>query len=174
MEKNLSNRKERLFVELHHLMERQTELYGSLKTALSDEKNRIVNADLKGLAETGQRKETLLLRIQGLEKDRIELMKELSGILKISFQDLTVGKLMAYSRGYYTNRIKRSRDTLLKLAGQIKQMNRLNKLLVRHTLELITGSYAFLSQLAAPQPVYQSTGGLRLGHQSGKYISDSI
>ena len=66
MKKDLSNRKERLFVELHNLMERQTALYSSLKTALSDEKNRIVNVDLEGLAETGQRKETLLLNIQGL------------------------------------------------------------------------------------------------------------
>ena len=171
---HIPNHKGTLLEELLGLMEKQRGLYVSLKSALFTEKQQIVNMDLKGLAETGQFKEGLLVELQRLEKDRVHLMKDLSALLQVSFQDMTVGRLMTFSHGYYKNRIEKLRDKLLKLAGQIKQMNLLNKQLVQHTLELIKGSYSFLSQLATPDPVYQSSGGLRLRHQPGKFLSNNI
>ena len=171
---HIPNHRETLFERLLGLMEKQRDLYVSLKSALFTEKQQIVNMDLKGLAETGQFKEGILLELQRLEKDRIHLMKDLSALLQVSFQDMTVGRLMGFSHGHFKNRIEKLRDTLLKLAEQIKQANVLNKQLVQHTLELVKGSYSFLSQLAAPDPVYQRSGGLRLRHQSGKFISNSI
>jgi len=167
-------REDRLLGNLLALMENQAALYGDLKKALSEEKLRIVSLDLQGLAATGRLKETLVTKIQSLEKDRIKVMRGLAEISSITFQDLTVGNLIARSRGYTQKRILQSRETLLKLAEQIRQMNRLNKMLVRHTLELIAGSYSFLSQLAAPDSVYQSSGGLRPRHQNGKFISNTI
>ncbi len=174
MKHRVPNNKETLFDELLGLMEKQQALYVSLKSALFAEKQQIVNVDLKGLAETGQVKEGLLVKLRRLEKERIHLVKDLSALLQVSFQDMTVGRLMALSHGYYQKRILILRDALLKLAGQIKQINRLNRMLVQHTLELIKGSYSFLSQLATPESVYQSSGGLRLRHQSGKFISNNI
>jgi flagellar biosynthesis/type III secretory pathway chaperone len=170
----LPDRKEMLLGKLLALMEKQTQVYESLSTALGDEKDRIINIDLNGLTETGQRKEILFLKIQRLEQDRINLMKDLSEILKISCPDLTFGKLMAYSRGYTKDRLKKSRGALLNLSGKIRRMNHFNKLLINHSLELVTGSYSFLSYLATPDTVYHSSGGLQLRPQSGKFISDSI
>jgi flagellar biosynthesis/type III secretory pathway chaperone len=170
----LPDRKEMLLAELFALMEKQTQVYESLGSALRDEKDRIISIDLNGLTETGQLKEMLFREIQRLEQDRINLMKDLSEILKISHKDLTVGKLMAYTRGYSKERLRKSREALLNLSGKIRRMNHFNKLLIRHSLELITGSYSYLSHLAAPDTVYHSSGGLRLRHQSGKLISNSI
>ncbi|OQY45222.1 MAG: hypothetical protein B6240_09095 [Desulfobacteraceae bacterium 4572_87] len=171
---NLLSNKEMLFGKLLALMEKQTQAYESLSAALGDEKERIVRIDLHGLAETGQRKEVLFRKIQGLEQDRINLMKDLSEMLKISRPDLTVGKLMAYAHGPHKDRLKKSRGALLDLSGKIQRMNHFNKLLIRHSLELVTGSYSFLSHLAAPDTVYHSSGGLRLRNRSGRFISDSI
>jgi flagellar biosynthesis/type III secretory pathway chaperone len=171
---NLRSNKEMLFGKLLALMEKQTQVYESLSTALGDEKERIVSIDLNGLTEAGQRKEILFRKIQGLEQDRIDLMKDLSEILKISSPDLTVGRLMAYTHGYTKDRLKKSRGALLDLSGKIQRMNHFNKLLISHSLELVTGSYSFLSYLAAPDTVYHSSGGLRLRHRSGRFISDSI
>jgi flagellar biosynthesis/type III secretory pathway chaperone len=168
------NREEGMLGNLLGLMENQIELYGNLKTTLSDEKSRIVSLDIKGLAETGRLKERLMTRIQNLESDRIIVMKSLSEMWDVAFQDLTLARLISRYRGRYKKRIIQSRITLLRLAEQIRHMNRQNKMLVRHTLELIAGSYAYLSQLAAPESIYQSSGGMRQRHQSGKFISNNI
>ncbi len=174
MKDNFSDEKAMLFGRLVALMEKQAQSYESMRSALCDEKERIINIDLKGLAETGQRKQSLLEKIERLEKDRINLMKDFSKILKISIQGLTVRKLMGYTRGYDKDRLNKSRQALLDLAGETRRMNQFNKLLISHSLELIVGSYSFLSHLAAPDTVYHRSGGLRVRHQSGKFISDSI
>jgi flagellar biosynthesis/type III secretory pathway chaperone len=171
---NFPDAKALLFGRLLALMEKQAQSYDSLRNALHDEKERIIHIDLKGLAETGQKKQSLLGKIEKLEEDRINLMKDFSKVLKISIQSLTVRKLMAYTRGYDKGRLNKSREALLDLAGEIRRMNQFNKLLISHSLELIIGSYSFLSHLAAPDTVYHSSGGLRLRHQSGKFISDNI
>jgi flagellar biosynthesis/type III secretory pathway chaperone len=171
---NFPDAKAMLFSQLVALMEKQAQSYDSMRSALRDEKERIINIDLQGLAETDQRKQSLLGKIGRLEEDRINLMKDFSKILKISIQGLTVRKLMAYTRGEDKDRLSKSREALLDLAGEIRRMNQFNKLLISHSLELIVGSYSFLSHLAAPDTVYHSSGGLRLRHQSGKFISDDI
>ena len=109
-----------------------------------------------------------------MEQDRINLMKDFSKILNISGPDLTVGNLLAYAHGYTKDRLKKSRGALLDLSGKIQRMNHFNKMLISHSLELVTGSYSFLSYLATPDTVYHSSGGLRVRNQSGKFISDSI
>jgi len=174
MQDKLSDRKEMLLGELLALMERQVQLYDSLRRALSDEKDRIISVDHNGVNETGQRKLALLGKIRRLEEDRIRLVEDLSEILKIPSQGLTVNNLMLYARGSQKDRLEKFREALLDLAGGIRRMNHFNKLMLRHSLELITGSYSFLSHLAAPDTVYHSSGGLRLRHQSGKFISGDI
>ena len=104
---NLSNRREILLGELLTLMEKQTQLYESLKSALRDEKDRIIKVDFKGISETSQWKETLFGKIRRLEGDRIRLMEDLSEILKIPSKGLTVANLMAYVRGSHNDRLKK-------------------------------------------------------------------
>ena len=171
---NFPDEKAVLFGRLISLMEKQTQSYNTLRSALRDERERIINIDLKGLAETGQRKQSLLGNIKRLEEVRINLMKDFSKTLKIPIQGLTVRKLTAYTRGYDKDRLNKCREALLDLAGEIRRMNQFNKSLIGHSLELIVGSYSFLSHLAAPDTVYHRSGGLRLRHQSGKFVSNSI
>jgi flagellar biosynthesis/type III secretory pathway chaperone len=174
MQSDLSNRKETLFNALLTLMEKQTELYESLKDALRDEKERITKVDFEGIRETSERKEMLFGKIRRLEGNRVRLMEDFSKVLKIPYRGLTVNKLMSHARGSQKDHLRKSREGLLDLAGRIRKMNKFNKLLLDHSLKLITVSYSFLRQLAARDAVYQSSGGLRLRQQSGKFISNSI
>ncbi len=174
MKGNLLNRKELLFGELLELMDEQTKLYESLKNALGEEKDRIIKVDFKGINETSEWKSALSVKIHRVEENRMRLMEDLSAILEIPSQGLTVANLMPYARGSHKDRLKKSREGLLNLAGRIRQMNHFNKLLLSHSMELIMGSYSFLSHLAAPNTVYHSSGGLRLRQQNGKFISNNI
>ena len=170
----LLNNKEILLEKLLGFVKEEARLYESLEGALHEERGKIIAADMKGLSEIGQFKEALILKIRRLEEQRIMVIKDLSEMLEVPCRGLTIAGLAQHVQEPYAARLKGSREGLLSLTGRIQQINRFNKSLLGHALELIAGSYAFLSHLAAPDAVYHSSGRMRMRDQGGRIISNKI
>ncbi len=168
------DKKEVLLETLLSLVKEEACLYESFQGILHEEKGRILAADMKGLNESGQFKEALMLKIRRLEAQRLVMIEDLAGILEVPCRGLTLCGLAQYVQDPYAARLKAARESLLALTGRIRRMNRFNKSLLRHALELIAGSYAFLSHLAAPSAVYQSSGRMQMRGQGGRIISNNI
>ena len=170
----LAMKREVLLENLLSLIKEEACLYESFQGVLHEERGGIIAADMKGLSETSQLKEALMLKIRRLEEQRIIVIKNLAGILEVPCRGLTLSGLVQHVQEPYVARLKVSREALLVLTGRIRRMNRFNQSLLRHALELIAGSYAFLSHLAAPAAVYHSSGRMQMRGQGGRIISNNI
>jgi flagellar biosynthesis/type III secretory pathway chaperone len=156
------------------LLDGEATLYRALLSLLEKEKNAIIGSNLGELGKTGREKEKLLLKIRIIEEQREIMTKDLAESLGCSLHDLTVTKMAELVEAPYSVRFKRLCSDLLPLAKTIRDVNDGNKALIRHSVELIRGSFAFLNNLVSADAVYHRSGRMRQNDQSGKVLSGSV
>ena len=156
------------------LLDGEATLYRTLLSVLQEEKKAIIDANLGELGETGKKKEELLLKIRTIEEQRQIMTKDLAESLKCSPRDLTITKLADFVEAPYAVRFKRLCSDLLPLAKTIRDINDGNKALLRHSVELVRSSFAFLNNLITANTVYHSSGRMQQTNQSGKVLRGSV
>ncbi len=156
------------------LLEGETDLYRSLLLALQKEKKAIVDSELVELNETSKEKENLLLKIRILEEQRLRMVERLAENLAYSPQGLTLAELSQLVEEPYSTRLKDCSSNLLALVQSIQEVNRGNRSLLTHSLELVRGSLTLLTTLIGSNSVYYKTGEIQLDDQSGRVLSGKI
>ena len=156
------------------LLDGEAALYRALLSVLQLEKNAIIGSNLGELGKTGKEKEALLLKISIIEEQRQIMMEDLAESLECSPHDLTITKLAELVEEPYPARFKRLCSDLLPLAKTIRDVNDGNKALLRHSVELVRSSFAFLNNLITANAVYYRSGRMQQNDQSGKVLSGSI
>ena len=102
------------------------------------------------------------------------MIKDLAKSLGCSRYDLTITKLAELVGKPYSSRFKSLCSDLLPLAKTIRDVNEGNKALIRHSVELIRSSFAFLNNLIAANAVYYRSGRMQQNDQSGKVLCGSV
>lgn len=148
--------------------------YRSLLSVLEGEKKAIIESNLGELEKTGKEKEELLLKIRIIEEQRQIMIKDLAKSLECSPHDLTITKLAERVEEPYSARFKSLCSDLLPLAKTVRDVNGANKALLRHSVELIRSSFAFLNNLIAANAVYYRSGRMQQNDQSGKVLCGSV
>ena len=156
------------------LLDGEAALYRELLSVLEEEKKAIIGSNLGELGKTGKEKEKLLLKIRTIEEQRQIMIKDLAQSLGCSPQDLTITKLAEFVETPYSVRFKRFCSDLLPLAKTVREVNDGNKALLRHSVELVRSSFAFLNNLITANAVYHSSGKMQQTNQSGKVLRGSI
>jgi len=149
-------------------------LYRVLLSVLQGEKDAIIGSNLGELGKIGKEKEELLLKIRIIEEQRQVMIKDVAKSLGSSPHDLTVTKLAELVEKPYSDRFKSLCADLLPLAKTIRDVNDGNKALIRHSVELIRSSFAFLNNLIAADAVYYRSGRMQQNDQSGKVLCGSV
>jgi hypothetical protein len=157
-----------------NLLDGEAALYRALLSVLEEEKNTIIGANLDELGKTGKKKEKLLLKIRIIEEQRHVMIKDLAESLRCSPHDITITKLADFVEAPYAVRFKRLCSDLLPLAKTVRDINDGNKALLRHSVELVRSSFAFLNNLVTANTVYHSSGRMQQTNQSGKVLSGSV
>ena len=157
-----------------NLLDGEATLYRALLSLLEKEKNAIISSNIGELRKTGKEKEKLLLKIRTMEEQRQIMIKGLDESLGCPPHDLTITKLAELVEAPYSVRFKRFCSDLLPLAKTIRDVNDGNKALIRHSVELVRGSFAFLNNLIAANAIYYRSGRMQQNDQSGKVLCGSI
>jgi len=156
------------------LLEGEAGHYRSLLSVLEGEKKAIVESNLGDLGETGKEKEALLSKIRIIEEQRQSMIENLAESLGCSPHDLTITTLAELVEEPYSARFNSLCSDLLPLAKTVHDANDANKALLRHSVELIKSSFAFLNNLITANVVYYRSGRMRQNDQSGKVLCGSI
>lgn len=156
------------------LLDGEAAHYRSLLPVLEREKEAIIEPNLGELGKTGKKKEALLLKIRIIEEQRQIMIKDLAKSLGCSPHDLTITKLAELVEEPYSARFKSLCSDLLPLAKTIRDVNNGNKALIRHSVELIRSSFAFLNNLITANAVYYRSGRMQQNDHSGKVLCGSI
>jgi len=156
------------------LLDGEAALYRALLSVLEGEKKAIIKSDLGELGKIGKEKEDLHLKIRKIEEQWQIMIKDLAESLGYSPHDMTITKLAELVEEPYSARFKSLSSDLLPLAKTIRDVNDGNKALIRHSVELIRSSFAFLNKLIADNVVYYRSGRMQQNDQSGKVLCGTI
>ena len=157
-----------------NLLNGEAALYRELLSVLEDERNAIIRSNVGELGKTGKEKEKLLHKIRTIDEQRQIMIKDLAQSLRCSHHGLTITKLAELVETPYAVRFKRLCSNLLPLAKTVRDVNDGNKALLRHSVELVRSSFAFLNSLITANAVYHRSGKMEQYHQSGKVLRGSV
>lgn len=164
----------RLLNKLIELLEHETQLYQSFFCVVQDEKNAIVNLDLQQLNEAGKAKDSLLLKLRILEKQREHLMIKLAAEIGCPVQGLTLTRLSSLADESDARRLLERRTDLVALIASLQDAAQENKFLMSHSMQLIQGSYNLLNNLMVANPLYYRSGNVQNTDQGGKLLSGAV
>jgi len=156
------------------LLEEETSLYGYIVSVLQQEKKAIVASELEALNETAKKKESLLLKIRILDEERTKILEKLGGFLGYPSNDMTLRKISQLVEKPHSIRLNNCYSNLLALTQTIQDLNRGNKALIVHSLEIVRDSLSILTNLLPSNPLYYQTGEIKMAEQSGKILSGRI
>ncbi|MEK6531445.1 MAG: flagellar protein FlgN [Deltaproteobacteria bacterium] len=137
-------------------LSKETELFKEFVSVLQKETENLVGRDYKGLYETISRKEHLLIRFEVLSSARQELMQAAAKSLGIA-GDVNLSRIIEMSGGVDRAEIKRLQTTILTLLDSIREINKLNSLVVKESIENINKTLGMLANFM-PAGTYSQSG----------------
>ena len=151
------------------ILNKETACYREMKTVLDEEADSISMMPKGRFDRIQNAKESLVLRLQRLEKKRQHLVDELGRTLTPLDPPTTVSQLASYVKSPYDSRLQTGATQLRTIMGTVQTQNRNNQLLINQYLGLIEGSIKLLSDLIDGSPIYHRPGTQpsSIGFQSG-------
>lgn len=164
--------------ELLSILDQETECYGEMKVVLQDEAQAIPLSNRQGLDRARLQKETVVARIQRLERKREALVQQLATTCRIDASTVNVSELAACLPDPYDQKLRTCADGLRSLIEDVRLKNGANRKLLHYYMKWVNNALNLLTDVFDERPVYQQPGN-RLANSgyrssSGRIIRGSI
>lgn len=128
-----------LIHELLDVLEEQKECYEGLLTLAKYKTDSIVEREMELLEEVLKREQEFIGRAARLEKNREAILKDISTVLNVRFDKLTILELISKldKTPDEQKKLAKIREELLEIADELKEQNITNEALLRQSLEFI-------------------------------------
>ncbi|MDR1531397.1 MAG: flagellar protein FlgN [Clostridiales bacterium] len=148
-----------LLTELIDVLDAEGEHYEDLLGLAKEKKEILVQNDVESLKKITSLENTLISRINRLEKKRLALMGDIATVLGRGAKALTLGALMETVRGQNEYpALNAAAGRLRAAAGSLREINALNKTLVEQSLEYIDFALNLLRGSANSGPSFYGNG----------------
>lgn len=132
-------------------------LYKELISILHKETENLVNRDYKGLYDTVAQKEHILTSLEALGRVRVRLMHDAAVFLGIEGPGEANLSAIIECAGEEKEELSDCQSTILSLIEGIKEINKVNSLVVKGSLENINKTLGFLGNFM-PASTYKPSG----------------
>ena len=127
-----------LISSLIDVLNEQTQYYGELILLSSQKKEAIIKNDINMLQSVNASESEMLGKTQRAEKSRIDLTKDISEVLNVKEEDLTLTKLAELISGQPEQEaLLEARDAIRGVVHELKELNDHNKVLLNNSVEYI-------------------------------------
>jgi flagellar biosynthesis/type III secretory pathway chaperone len=157
--------------EVTALLAQESGLYRDLLELLHQEKAAAVHLDLVQLQQVGRLKEELTDRLRRLESQRREALIKLAARLEVPAETVTLKALAQRLDEPQSQQLNQLRAELLTVIQSVREVNKQNRTLLAHSIDLLKGSYQLLNRLTADNPVYARTGSVFSNGTGGRLFS---
>ena len=159
---------------LCRVIEAETGEYQALLALLSKQRQAAVEARFGRFADVTEEKDALLKSLRGLEHERSQLMKGLSGALQAGPDEISVSRLIALMPGPEADQLNACRYRLQAVIEQIRVNNKTNQNLLRHLLELKKKSIDVLGGNLPGKQTYRENGRVQTIKRTGTPVQGHI
>lgn len=154
----MSQQRDEKYFELVKLLEEQIRVYRGLLDVVRKEKDILVASNLDELTENNRSKEAMLLKIRGIEAQRIKVAAELTEIVG---GDKDQPRLLELARAFNSDKgdkLRSMHSVLDLLIKRIQEHNAQNEVLVNSALQNITGAMKAVREVLQEKTTYQRKG----------------
>ena len=145
-------------------------VYMDLIAVLQAETDHLVNRDYKGLYDTVGRKEHLLLKIDSMGEVRAALLSRSAAAFGVD-GFINLSAVIELLKAEEKEELKARQASILSLIDAIKEINKVNAVVVKGSLENINKTLGLLGNFL-PRRNYRATGGLVPEAVKGSRLSE--
>lgn len=127
-----------LVEELINVLEQENEIYIRLSEYAEQKRQILIDADIEALEKLTVLEQDASDELLSRSNKQVSILKDIANVLGKDSSDITVTKLIGYleTQPEYQEKIIVARDNLLKIAGELKQKNNLNEILLNQAMEM--------------------------------------
>ena len=138
------------------ILNQELETYNRFLNLLDDQHKMIISRDLEGLGETDYELDLQNSKVYDLEKERMEIVDDISKRLKLDKSNIKLRDLLPRLDSVSSNRLHLLREEIMGAHKKIEEKSIRNKLLIERSRELISETIKIISR--RPSPVYNKPG----------------
>lgn len=158
--------------QLVHILDEQITVYRQLLEVVRREKDILISANLDDLSENNKLKETQLIKIRGLETERIRVAAQLATSLGLSPEAPRLLEIANHLSQEGGDKLRTMHSVLELLVRRIQDLNQKNEVLVQSALANVTGAMTNLKNVLEEQKTYKRKGDLGKAQTiSGQLVS---
>lgn len=116
--------------QLDQILKDKIKLYQALKTILQEEKNVLGKGNISQFQNFLTKKELIIKKLRDLEEKRKAALKEIAHEMNLSFEGISLSKIIKKASGPISLKLKKSRIQLIELINSINKLNLYNEKLV--------------------------------------------
>ena len=127
-----------LVEELINVLEQENEIYIRLSEYAEQKRQILIDADIEALEKLTVLEQDASDELLSKSNKQVSILKDIANVLGKDSSDITVTKLIGYleTQPEYQKKLIVARDNLLKIAGELKQKNNLNEILLNQAMEM--------------------------------------
>ena len=127
-----------LVEELINVLEQENEIYIRLSEYAEQKRQILIDADIEALEKLTVLEQDASDELLSKSNKQVSILKDIANVLGKDSSDIIVTKLIGYleTQPEYQKKIIVARDNLLKIAGELKQKNNLNEILLNQAMEM--------------------------------------
>lgn len=137
-----------LIEELITTLELEEKIYQYLIPIEEEKTQMIVSNDLESLSEITKQEQEFISEVNGLEKQREEIVKNIATVLGKESSKLTIRTIIELLKGQKEQRdLARVYDTLTKTLDRVVSINEQNKALIEQSLDMLEYNMNFYQSI---------------------------
>ncbi len=128
-----------LVEELLEILSQEKEEYEALYTLSCDKRDAIVEKDISLLENISNNEQEISSKLRGLERKRLDIIKDMSVVLGHDNESLTVSGIIELldKQPKEKEALRSAKDNLIDAAGRMQFMNEQNKMLLEQAVEMV-------------------------------------
>lgn len=144
--------------ELIELICQEEKVLKAFLKLLNMQKQHLLANEIEQFQETVQQQEALIDEIKVLEEKRIGKVKEMADSKGMREDEITLTHLIEITLGDVSEELKGLKERLSKLVEKIRRANRVNEMLIKHSLNFIQQSVGWMIDASDITRVYDPNG----------------
>jgi len=148
---------------LAHLHDEEASLSAMLQ-AVRDVHGALRHLNDDKLRQAIEEEARVLRAAEGLQPRRCQLRSDLSDVLGVPAEEITLCRILSATTGSLRETVERFRQSLAEMAAEMNRLNRQNAAMIRQSLSITKGIIGRLTGTAAVGESYNAGGGKEEAH----------
>jgi flagellar biosynthesis/type III secretory pathway chaperone len=159
------------FKNLTDVLDDEIKVYRNMLDLVRREKEVLISAQIIELEDCNKAKETMVLKIRGLERQREKAAREMGHAVGLQLENPRLLEIATKLIDPESSKIRSIHSTMTLLIGRIKEINDANEDLIQASLKMVNGALGAIKQTLQPKSTYAASGEVKKTEVAGHFVS---